>query len=267
MQSWNKTVPLLSVSMTSDLTGSDTSSFDGTSDLGSGLGWGFLYAGPPNTGGPIPTRAPPRRAIRAASVARLCLSSSSGSTSSSPPPSVSIWDCASTSSESGSPKALFDSDTGDLAGTDGGDVSLALLEVVSISSSSSSSGGEATGGGGFHLGFSTAGFGATGGEGAPKAPLPCKAAILSFKLPPLPILSFASEADIPPPDFCSRLTEDSSVGAAGESGGVGCFGFHETWPPGFGRGATDGGALDGVDFSKAAIRSRKEPGFGFSCGG
>jgi hypothetical protein len=53
--------------------------------------------------------------------------------------------------------------------------------------------GEVTGlGGGFHFGFSVVGLG--GGFADPKPPLPCKAAMRSFKLIPCPMLSLASAA-------------------------------------------------------------------------
>ncbi|KAK1218200.1 hypothetical protein PQX77_019123 [Marasmius sp. AFHP31] len=70
----------------------------------------------------------------------------------------------------------------------------------------------------------------------PKPPLPCSAAILSFKIPPpIPIVCRASEADIPPPPPAFSLSFSPSF--PGEEGGVTSFGlgFHVN-PPGFGRG-------------------------------
>ncbi|KAG2038166.1 hypothetical protein BDR03DRAFT_955335 [Suillus americanus] len=128
----------------------------------------------------MPTRAPPRRAIRAAIAARRCLSSSSGSCSIS---AASCWaSCPpSRSARSGSPVA-------------GGEDPWA--SIVPSWESTSSTGGD-TGGGGFHLGLS-AGLGRIGGGvPPPNAPFPWRAAMRSLRLPPLPMLSIASDADIP----------------------------------------------------------------------
>ena len=127
----------------------------------------------------------------------------------------------------------------------------------SIGGFSSVGEGDKTGfGGGFHFGFSVVGLG--GGLAGPKPPLPCKAAIRSFKLIPCPMmLSLASVADM---ELFAEVTCSLSL-FAGEGGGEGCFGFQETFP-GLGR---VGGGFDGVVeedcFSKAAILSRNEPIF------
>jgi hypothetical protein len=122
-----------------------------------------------------------------------------------------------------------------------------------------------TGGGGRHFGLSRAGFGTSaGGEGAPKAPFPCNAAIRSRRLPALEMLSRASETDKPLEDFPLRSSDDpaSPTGCCGEGG----RGFHATGP-GLGRGCDGtGGVCGGVValvVSKAAILSRRDPGFGF----
>ena len=55
----------------------------------------------------------------------------------------------------------------------------------------------------------------------------------------------------------------------GEDGGEGTFGFQVANPEGLGRGAGADcpvAAAGVADFSKAAILSRKEPGFGFGGG-
>lgn len=83
------------------------------------------------------------------------------------------------------------------------------------------------------------------------------------------MLSLASDADIPPifaggDDACS-VDVVPVAAAGGEFGGDGTLGFQVAKPAGFGRGAGAGpgaGAAD-ADFSKAAILSRSEPGFGF----
>ena len=130
--------------------------------------------------------------------------------------------------------------------------------------------GWATAGGGFHFGLSTAGLGAKGGDGAPKAPLPCKAAIRSFKLPPpLVMLSLASEADIAPIAFNEGEAARSVDLEEGEDGGdgTGTVGFQEALPVGRGAGGlwtVDAGV---EEVSKAAILSRKEPGLGLWGGG
>lgn len=116
--------------------------------------------------------------------------------------------------------------------------------------------GEVTGfGGGFHFGFSVVGLG--GGLAGPKPPLPCKAAMRSFKLMPCPILSLASAVDM---ELFAGVTRSLSL-FDGEDGGEGCFGFHEMFP---GLGRVGGGDdVLGVEdcFSKAAILSRSEPIF------
>lgn len=84
------------------------------------------------------------------------------------------------------------------------------------------------------------------------------------------ILSLASDADIPPifagggDDACSADVV-AVAGADGEVGGDGTLGFQVAKPAGFGRGpgAGPGAGADDADFSKAAILSRSEPGFGF----
>jgi len=80
------------------------------------------------------------------------------------------------------------------------------------------------------------------------------------------MLSFASDADIPP-----VLTVDGpcSLDADGEDGGEGALGFQDENPAGFGRTAGPGGGGAAVvdDFSNAAILSRRDPGFGFGGGG
>lgn len=79
------------------------------------------------------------------------------------------------------------------------------------------------------------------------------------------MLSLASDADIPP-----ALADDDAASvlpADGDEGGDGTLGFQEEKPAGFGRGAGAGaGAAADADFSKAAILSRREPGFGFGGG-
>ena len=55
----------------------------------------------------------------------------------------------------------------------------------------------------------------------------------------------------------------------GEDGGDGAFGFQDANPEGLGRGGGGACPADAVvvaDFSKAAILSRKEPGFGLGGG-
>jgi hypothetical protein len=98
----------------------------------------------------------------------------------------------------------------------------------------------------------------------------------SFKLPPRPILSFASLALIPPPtllftapDSSSLLGEAPPAKAGVSAGGLGGLGFHETPPAGLGRngGGARAGSLPALGFSKAAMRSRSEPGLGFGGGG
>lgn len=84
------------------------------------------------------------------------------------------------------------------------------------------------------------------------------------------MLSFASEADIPPIGFLSGTWERSGedADALGGEDGDGALGFQAS-PPGFGRGA-GAGRSTGVEaglFSNAAILSRREPGFGFGGGG
>ena len=73
------------------------------------------------------------------------------------------------------------------------------------------------------------------------------------------MLSYASEADIPPVFFSDAACSVEP----GDDGGDGTLGFHET-PPGFGRG-TDGGEFPAAaaGFSNAAILSRNEPTLGF----
>ena len=76
------------------------------------------------------------------------------------------------------------------------------------------------------------------------------------------MLSFASLADMPP-DFFSSW----SVFSVAVEGGEGGVGFQAIFP---GLGRTGGGLAAEVDeagFSKAAIRSRREPGLGFAAGG
>lgn len=73
------------------------------------------------------------------------------------------------------------------------------------------------------------------------------------------MLSFASDADIPPAFFSPSALD------LGDDGGDGGLGFQET-PPGFGRGGGGAGAADALDFSKAAIRSRSDPGLGLGGG-
>jgi hypothetical protein len=82
----------------------------------------------------------------------------------------------------------------------------------------------------------------------------------SFRLPALPILSLASDADIPP----AFLSDVAGSALAGDDGGDGALGFHDT-PPGFGRGAGagPGGGFPATGFSNAAILSRNEPTLGF----
>jgi hypothetical protein len=80
----------------------------------------------------------------------------------------------------------------------------------------------------------------------------------SFKLPPCPILSFASAADIPvlvTPPATSCSVGLSLAAGDGDDGGEDCFGFHEI-PPGLGRGG--GGAGEDDCFSNCAMRSRRE---------
>ena len=77
------------------------------------------------------------------------------------------------------------------------------------------------------------------------------------------MLSFASDADIPP-----IFTEDellcSVLPAAGEDGGEGTLGFQVANPAALGRTAGGGpGAADEAGFSNAAILSRRDPTFGF----
>lgn len=81
------------------------------------------------------------------------------------------------------------------------------------------------------------------------------------------MLSFASDADIPP-GFTAEGEACSVAPAEGDTGGDGALGFHDWNPAGLGRGAGAGaGAADVADFSNAAILSRSEPGFGFAGGG
>lgn len=76
------------------------------------------------------------------------------------------------------------------------------------------------------------------------------------------MLSFASEADIPP--VLRSTVEESPPGCTDD--GDGALGFHDTGP-GFGRGTGAGPGVETfVGFSKAAILSRKEPGLGFAGG-
>jgi hypothetical protein len=167
---------------------------------------------------------------------------------------------------------------GDLSGGErnGGDRSGGDRERARPAASSSWSEGSSVDfgivGGGFHLGFSDEGRG--GGDveplapGAPNAPRPCKAAIRSLRLPPMPILSLASVADMP---LVRRAAISSDVVVValglGELGGLGDFGF-QLAPPGLGRGTGAGGGGDaGPLFSKAAIRSLREPGLGLVGGG
>lgn len=73
------------------------------------------------------------------------------------------------------------------------------------------------------------------------------------------MLSFASDADIPP----TFLSDVACSAPLGDDGGDGTLGFHNT-PPGFGRGAGTGpGDEFSVGFSNAAILSRSEPTLGF----
>ena len=222
-----------------------------------------------NPDGAIPNLAPPKRAIRAAMAALRCRSSSSGSTvpsTSSPVDGV--------GSESAldvpSPSAIIDLEISGVSRdwTEMEGVLSSVGEVGGSSPVASLSMGLATAGGGFHLGFSIAGLGARGGDGAPKAPFPCKAAIRSFKLPPpFVMLSLASEADIAPVALNGGEAAWSVVLEDGEVGGDCAFGFQDANPEGLGRGAggglwpADGGAE--AEDSKAAILSRKEPGLGF----
>ena len=115
------------------------------------------------------------------------------------------------------------------------------------------------------MGLSPVGLGG-GGAGTPpaapgnppKPPLPCKAAIRSFRLTPRPILSFASDADIPlAAGFLSAFGSTDDRG--GEDGGDIGLGFHWTPPAGLGRGGGGAGVGAGPLFSNAAIRSRREP--------
>lgn len=80
------------------------------------------------------------------------------------------------------------------------------------------------------------------------------------------MLSFASDADIPPA-LLLALRSDEASAAEGDDGGVGSLGFHEI-PPGLGRSAGAGPGRGPVPagFSKAAILSRRDPGFGFGGG-
>lgn len=139
-------------------------------------------------GGAIPILAPPRRAILAASAARRCLSSSSGSGLVRSPSGGELL---------ASFALISTSDGGLVLRLNGGDRDAARP----VTSSSSAGGGDITGGG-FHLGFSAvtglAGS-AGGGTGAPNPPFPWSAAMRSLSVPPRLMLSFASEADIPPP--------------------------------------------------------------------
>ena len=216
------------------------------------------------TGGAIPSLVPPKRAIRAAMASLRCRSSSSGSVIPSTSPPV---EAVGSGVDLSSPSAMGLENSKAL-GEVGGDLVLssaaAMGSAMEGSSPLSLSVGAATAGGGFHLGFSAAGLGAKGGDGAPKAPLPCKAAIRSFKLPPLVMLSLASAADIVPDEreaVLSRVLEE------GEDGGDGTFGFQDANPEGLGRGAGTCPVEGTVaDFSKAAILSRKEPGFGLGGG-
>lgn len=57
-----------------------------------------------------------------------------------------------------------------------------------------------------------------------------------------------------------------STDGFGESGGEGALGFQDWKPAGLGRGAGGAGPA-AADFSKAAILSRREPGFGLGGGG
>lgn len=76
------------------------------------------------------------------------------------------------------------------------------------------------------------------------------------------MLSFASDADIPP----AFLSDGAGTFPAdGDDGGDGTLGFHEI-PPGLGRGAGGPGAGPPAGFSNAAILSRKDPGLGFGGG-
>lgn len=76
------------------------------------------------------------------------------------------------------------------------------------------------------------------------------------------MLSFASDADIPP----VFLSTDGPLSTAdGDDGGEGTLGFHCN-PPGLGRGAVagpGGGAAFPPGFSNAAILSRSELTLGF----
>ena len=78
------------------------------------------------------------------------------------------------------------------------------------------------------------------------------------------MLSLASEADIDPVDLNEEGVALSTLLEEGDDGGDGAFGFQEANPCGFGRGTGAGPTgVDAVaDFSKAAILSRMEPGFG-----
>ncbi|KAI0059619.1 hypothetical protein BV25DRAFT_1058995 [Artomyces pyxidatus] len=210
----------------------------------------------------MPTLAPPSLAIRAAIAARLCLSSSSASTSFSP-------SSVAPSSPSGTPSAVGGGDLawitgGSSPGVGNGETTLALAAgAASASSPSPPIGGDITTcGGGFHLGFS-AGLGGgvlALGPPPPKAPRPCSAAIRSLSEPAFVMLSFASLADMPPPSW--------RVAAGGDAGGDAGLGAHFESPPGLGRGAGGASPEDAAGFcSNAAMRSRREPGFGFTGGG
>lgn len=71
-----------------------------------------------------------------------------------------------------------------------------------------------------------------------------------------------------PPDLGDGWSAPPAVDADGEEGGEGCLGFHVANPAGLGLG---GGGVAGPGaaappFSKAAILSRREPGFGLTGG-
>ena len=212
-----------------------------SSRVGFLIGIGGFLASPD---GAIPNLAPPKRAIRAAMAALRCRSSSSGSVVPSTSPPVDV-----VGSESAvdvpSPSAMIDLEISGVSRSwteIGGDLVLSDVgEVGGSSPVASLSIGLATAGGGFHLGFSSAGLGARGGDGAPKAPFPCKAAIRSFKLPPpLVMLSLASEADIAPVALNGGEAEWSVFLEDGEDGGDVAFGFQDANPEGLGRGAGGG---------------------------
>lgn len=82
------------------------------------------------------------------------------------------------------------------------------------------------------------------------------------------MLSFASEADIPPRTFLSRGGDDADACVDSEGGaGDTALGFHVAPPAGLGRGTGAGPAGAAGLFSNAAILSRKEPTFGLVGGG